>query len=770
MRIVAVNRRLFLQIAGVGTASAVALPAAAQGQSAAPRQFASDSATTGFVRVARFDDGGTGWTVWEDRRSPEGAIRFVSATGEAITLTKRLEAAYADDGPAYLGMDLATIAMADADLLAEALLAKGDPDPEQVRRAAPPLASALKMDEFGTRMPWTGFVGTRQAGDTMPIFPNGRSRTYRPEHDFPPLTGDRLAPRRKEGMLGGWLPAIHKVIERPEGGHYDLLCFADVDYQGRFYVHTWHRTQQIESGRIVKETFGDSHADFAPRRFDPAADAYYRALLRFARYWAAELDDLVPVTLPDPIWGDMVAHAFAKEIIVRPGGVYPKYGVVDRDYYGSEYDGFQDTFTSSLSANLEWGRFAQARAVLDQFFDEFVANDGMVDMRGPQVGQFGLTLSLVARYLHLTGDEATVRRHASKLRETAALLAELHDIALKLPASDPEHGLIAGWNESDACLFPDPSLWWKPYFANSAFAVRGWRDLAEIADRIGAGDPAALTARADRLNQRLIESLRANIRRDLSPPYVGPLPGRKDTFREALAKGQSEQGWPHRVYAELLHADVLPADLAHLVIDCLKGHGGTTLGVVANITRARPGGRDILGFISYGYAMQLLRLDRISEYLLFLYSHRYHNHTPGGWVAGEVSGITGMMPIFCIPAQLTIPKLVRWMLVFEDGDGLHLLRATPRDWLTSGKPVAITGAPTRWGKVDVRMTGGSGLIEGEVVLHDAAAPATWLTLRLPKGAKLTEVTANGAPLKIDGEKVRLPRAPGRMTITARYTG
>ena len=27
---------------------------------------------------------------------------------------------------------------------------------------------------------------------------------------------------------------------------------------------------------------------------------------------------------------------------------------------------------------------------------------------------------------------------------------------------------------------PDPSEWCKPYFANSAWAIRGWRDLARI--------------------------------------------------------------------------------------------------------------------------------------------------------------------------------------------------------------------------------------------------------------------------------------------------
>jgi len=44
--------------------------------------------------------------------------------------------------------------------------------------------------------------------------------------------------------------------------------------------------------------------------------------------------------------------------------------------------------------------------------------------------------------------------------------------------------------------------------------------------------------------------------------------------------------------AELLQAAVLPADLAHLAIDCVRGHGGARLGVVGNIAAmsCAPGG------------------------------------------------------------------------------------------------------------------------------------------------------------------------------------
>ncbi|HET8611261.1 MAG TPA: hypothetical protein VFL92_00675 [Sphingomonas sp.] len=751
------KRRDFLQgsVAGA-TLLATARPAQAASLPLAP--LAPD-AFAGHSRIAAFEEEGEQWTVWEDLRDPDGPIRFVSSRG-ALSLDKRTEAMFATADPPYLGLKLRDVALAEADLLADRLLAGGgDPDPEQVRAAAPPSASSFEPDKIGARLPWTAFVGTRQAEDTMPVYPNGRTRTFRPEQHFPELSGDDMAAKRREGLLGGWLPAIHKIIPRPAGGYWDLIVFADTDIDNRFIVETWHRTLRIEQGRIVEAAYGYSYADYPPRREPPEPAAFYRALLRFARYWHGELAQGARATLPDPTWADMARHAFAKELIVRPGGVWPKYGAVDRDYYGSEYDGFQDSFTSSLYANLLWGRFDQARAVLDQYFTDFVLPNGLVDMRGPETAQFGLTLALLARYMRLSGDAATLIRHRDKIAATAALLAELHEQSLKLPAGDRGHGLIHGWNESDSCLHPDPTLWWKPYWANSAFAVRGWREIAAVWPAIGGerAQAADWSARADRLGKRLVEAMRANIRRDLKPPYIGPLPGVTETFREALSHGRpSEQGWPHRAYAELLQAGVLPADMEALVVDCLRGHGGTTIGVVANIGRPRPTGRDILGFISYGYAEALLRLDRIEDYLLFLYSHRFHAHTPGSWVAGEVSGIDGDLALFCIPAQLTIPMLVRWMLVYEEADAerLHLARAVPTRWIESGETVGIEAAPTRWGPVSFTMRAGQGgaAIEGEAHLPPRAPGETLLRIRLPKGRRIASASIDGKPAHLTGQK------------------
>ncbi|MBV6853449.1 Tat pathway signal protein [Xanthomonas campestris pv. mirabilis] len=783
------DRRTFLRqgmaaTAAVGAGAALATPATAPAASTPPAPALPrleplpsvahvGSALCSFIHLQQH------WTVYEHLDDAQGQLTLWSDSG-MLRLDKRTEPAYPAAGTPYFGLPLAQVAMAEADLLADRLLHDGDPDEAQVREVAPPPASLLDPKDNGGRWPWTTFVGTRESLDTMPILPNGRSRTWRPEHAFAELGEEALIKRREEGMLGGWMPAVRKVMRR-EGepdSWYDLLVFADVRARDRFVVQTWHRTMKVKAGAIVAVHYTHSYPEFAPSRSAATAEQFYAALIDFAAYWQQALDGTVQAQFPDASWNDMAQFAFARELVVRPGGDYPKYGAVERDYYGNEYDGFQDTLTSSLYANLEWGRFAQAAAVLDNYFDEFVQDDGLPNMRGPEVGQFGLTLSLLARYLRYTGDALRLRRLLPKIAATAQVLCALHDQALALPRTAHGHGLLHGWNESDACLFPDPSRWWKPYYANSALTIRGWEDIAQVWSALDgdAGQAAQWQRRAKQLRTRLEASLRANVRRDLSPPYVGPLPGTTLTFRQSLLQEKpSEQQWPHRAYAELLQADVLPDDLAHLVIDCLRGHGGTSIGVVANIAPPEPGSRDLLGFISYGYAQQLLRLDRIEEYLLFVYAHRYQVHTRGSWTAGEVSGITGGMPLFCIPAQMTIPLLLRWMLVSDDGAGeqLFLARALPRAWLGSGAPVGITAAPTRWGTVTLtlRTETAARCIRADVQLPERAPVRTWLTLRTPAGTRLQRVLVDGRPARVQGphaDRVALPGAAALVKVQAWY--
>ena len=226
----------------------------------------------------------------------------------------------------------------------------------------------------------------------------------------------------------------------------------------------------------------------------------------------------------------------------------------------------------------------------------------MNNMRGPETAQFGLTLSLLARYFNYTRDATLIHRHRKKLLATASMLEKMHEESLKLPKDDVGYGLIHGWSESDACLHATPQLWWLPYFANSAFAARGLQDFGyawTAMDHGETGQAQQWLDRAKTLRNATIAAMEKDMWRDRKPPYLGTYPGTKMTFRESLEKERpSPQQWAHRPYAELLQADMLPDGLANAVIDCMRAYGATTIGVVANVGPARPGARAILGFIS----------------------------------------------------------------------------------------------------------------------------------------------------------------------------
>ena len=140
------DRRRFLQ--SVAT-SALALPGIVSSGETLPsfssvgkeglREFpASEASVEGHTLLSSFSRRGEQWKVYEDLRVRDGAITFVSSAAKARVLSKTAEPVFAETGPQHLGLDLKDIGLTPEDLLAQKLLANGDPDEDTVRGAAPP--------------------------------------------------------------------------------------------------------------------------------------------------------------------------------------------------------------------------------------------------------------------------------------------------------------------------------------------------------------------------------------------------------------------------------------------------------------------------------------------------------------------------------------------------------------------------------------------------------------------------------------------------------
>ena len=115
---------------------------------------------------------------------------------------------------------------------------------------------------------------------------------------------------------------------------------------------------------------------------------------------------------------------------------HPRYGAPPL-YYASCCDGFQDVFASDMAVYLEWGFLDTAKGVLDNYFTFYVRRNATVNYRGPELAQYGRTLTLVAQYYRLTGDSAPLLKHSAKIVDFSTMLIGRRRFAQTLPITDP---------------------------------------------------------------------------------------------------------------------------------------------------------------------------------------------------------------------------------------------------------------------------------------------------------------------------------------------
>ena len=713
--------------------------------------------------------------ILEDFSSRVGHLLVVDTQGLRLDLPKSLEPTSQDPTKLYLGHSLTSVMNSASDLLGDQILSNPeDPDYDEVASVFPPIQ----------RMPTYSFVGTDRTMDKVGFTYGGRSPDFDPASYYPPINKIREQGQVWDGLVGGYLPILRFVYPESADTWTEMITFAPLRLaNGNDRIQpVWYRLVHIEQGRVKWAHYIDSYHPFPPRtEYDPKI--FYQDLVGLNDGWQTILAPGMKIDVPDERVENMARFAIVRDQMTRVGD-FPKYGAVDKDYAGSEHDGFPDTFTVDTAAMLDWGLINIAGRYIDNYFGAFVRDDGSILYRGPETGQYGRMLTVVAQFANYGGDPTVLLNRRSRIDGVTNLLLALRAKAKQLPKGSPAYGMIAGWSEADACLDPDPPRYMQPYFSNSTEAARGFRDLGRAWVKIGEQTNSEdLTAWGRRLI-RESEELRVDIENAISrsllkedgETILPAIAGVREPFHVVVARDRTDpQFRSYRAYMEMMYSGILSEQQVEWIVQYRRKHHDTLLGV-PTAYGYKTG--DLAGFLSYGHGYGLVQFDMTREALLMMYSVMAHQYTRGTWTAPETRPVFLDDPAapYCTPAQLAVALMTRWMLVFEDpmSETLWFGKAIPRKWFEDGKTISVSAAPTRWGRVGLTLV--SHVSQGSIVatldLPNGFGATAKLKLRTPGHQELKSVVLNGkawTDFDTVAETITIPPGLSRtVTIVATY--
>jgi hypothetical protein len=714
------------------------------------------------------------FVILEDFSQQTGHLLFVDQKGVRLDLPKSLEPTSQDPANLYLGHTLDEIVNSPTDLLADQILAKpGDPNYDEVASVFPPIR----------KIPTYSFVGTNTTMDKVGFAYGGRSPNFDPAPYYGPISKIRDQGRVLDGLVGGYLPILRFVYPESPEVWTEMLAFAPLRMSnGNDRVQpVWYRLVHIEQGSVKWTHYIDSYHPFPPRTDDPKV--FYRDLADLNSGWNKLLAPAMKIEIPDVRIANLARFSLVRDLMTHVDD-FPKYGAVDKDYAGSEHDGFPDTFNVDTTAMLDWGLIDAAGRFIDNYFGKFVRDDGSLLYRGPETGQYGRMLTVLAQFANYGGDPAILLRQRKRIDGVTNLLLHLRNQARQLPPDSPAYGMISGWSEADASLDADPPRYMQPYFSNSAEAARGFHDLGEVWARIGKRRKdvelmawgASLIREAGALQYDMQSAISKSLLKLDGETILPSIAGVTEPFHIVVPRDPSDpQFRSYRAYMEMLYSGLLTKEQVEFIVHYRARHHDIILGV-PTAYGFKTGA--MAGFLAYGHGYGLIQHDMTREGLLLLYSITAHNYTRGTWLAPETRPTFDTSPAapYCTPAQLVVPMMTKWMLVFEDplSETLWLDKATPRQWLDDGLTISVSDAPTRWGRIGFSVTSHLAQHNVTAIVHlRKTFPATAkLRVRTPGQLPLKYVTLNGKPWKqfsAEEETITIPpNSEGEIKIVAEY--
>jgi hypothetical protein len=374
----------------------------------------------------------------------------------------------------------------------------------------------------------------------------------------------------------------------------------------------------------------------------------------------------------------------------------------------------------------------------------------------------GVTLWSMSEHYRITRDADWLRRVAPKMLAMCNWIIGQRRLALAQAAAQPEvtRGFIRYRPYADL-LHPAAD-----YFSNS-YLCKGLAAAAGVLAEIGMKDDAArLQRESEAYRKDITASMDKAVFTDHGMEILPAIPDSRELWMESDG---SANGYYGIIAPCMLEASLAAWDdpKAALLVNALEHRGGLTVGVSRF--------HDLVDHAyAYGYWMNCLQRDEVKRAILGLYGSMAYGMSRGTYAAVECTAIRTGENYWTLPHTYSNTqqlRLLRNMLLREDGDKLWIGQAIPRPWLARGKRVAVTRAPTVFGPVTFSL---STAADGSMRVHleppmRSAPTEIIIRLRHPDHLKIGAVKGGtGGRVKFAGETLSLQRVTSPIDLDVRF--
>ena len=442
-------------------------------------------------------------------------------------------------------------------------------------------------------------------------------------------------------------------------------------------VHTWELKVGGQASRslLLKAPFAgpEQAAVIAPPEFQKCADeatAFWKTLL------AKGIKIRVPEQRVNDAYRAWLAYNFLN--VAKRNGLYEPHD--GAGFYGAIFGYSAVLYCNALDLA---GYHDEARTYLDSLLT-FLSPDGLFEV-GYGLPDHGAMLLAMAEHYRLSGDAAWLRGAApTMVRMCDYVIRKRHEALATQPKDFVARGLIKGRPYADhgAPVYS---------YYSDCYLVVGMEAVADVFAAAGMADQAARIGRDSAAYRR--DVLTSMDRAVIEYEGMKILPIFPETQELLKRVNYTALDYYSVVACTVLEPRFLPAadPRFRLCTEFVERRGGLLLGMCAD-------GGGIDHAYTYGYWMNCMERGQVKRAILGFYGSLAYGMTRETYSAVEYTSLrTGenaltLPDLYSNTQQL---RLLRNMLLREDGNRLLIGQAIPRPWLEHGKQIVVEMRPRR---------------------------------------------------------------------------